>query len=120
MAELEASECLLRERGLRVTPQRQAVLSLFLRDPGYHGTANYVRANLCEEIATIPAVPRYGLRLSIHHHSVCDRCGSWYDINVDGWKDCWPEANPPRARFAMLPLLSAAPCSQCHAAASEP
>lgn len=103
-----SAEALLRQRGLRVTPQRQAVLRIFLDQEGFHATADQIRsrllphmpglargttykvleelvkAQICEELATEQGVSLYGLRLSPHHHFVCDGCHRWHDVDVTG------------------------------------
>jgi Fe2+ or Zn2+ uptake regulation protein len=102
------AEMLLRKHGLRVTPQRRHVLTLFLRDPGHHWSADQVREQLLpempelargttykalnelvrigilEEIATWDGLVLYGLRLEPHQHFYCEVCRRWFDIQVAG------------------------------------
>ncbi|MCL5971628.1 MAG: transcriptional repressor [Firmicutes bacterium] len=99
------AEGILRERGLRVTPQRRAVLQYFLFNEGDHQTAdglwNHIQqafpeiargtvykalhdlidARLLEHIPAESGGDLYGLRLAPHHHFICDRCGHLYDLS---------------------------------------
>lgn len=98
----------LRAAGLRVTPQRRAVWSVFAnglsghltteevferarralpelaRATVYNALADLVRAGLLQEVQGHGAV-RYDANLDPDHsHFVCLRCGALYDIHVDG------------------------------------
>jgi len=108
MPDRPTAEGLLRERGLRVTPQRQSVLEFLLEGSGRHWTADQlrshllpampglargttykvldelVRAHLCEEMATEQGVSIYGMRLVPHHHFVCSVCHNWFDVDAEG------------------------------------
>lgn len=108
MSHQASAENLLRERGLRVTPQRQAVLQWLLDHGGAHLSADQVRdqllskmpglargttykvldelvrTGLCEELATADGMALYGLRLEPHHHFYCESCHRWYDVQVEG------------------------------------
>ena len=118
MAEAWTAEALLRDRLLRVTPQRQGVLQLFLAEPGRHWTADQirtrvlgdmpgldrgttykvldelVRSRICEEIAAPGGTSLYGLRLAPHQHFVCSRCQRWFDVEALGIEHLGL-ANPP-------------------------
>ncbi len=98
------SESVLRERGLRVTPQRRAVLQYFLIHQGEHQTADgiwtaiqevspeiargtvykalhdLINAHVLEQIPTLSGGDLYGLRLTPHHHFVCLSCGRVDDL----------------------------------------
>lgn len=100
----EEARTLLRARGLRTTVQRRAVLQVLLDHRGTHLTAEAVHAavratlpevargtvykalgdlvgaGLAEAIPTGPGSQSFGLRLTPHHHAVCDRCRRWFDI----------------------------------------
>lgn len=115
------AERLLREHGLRVTVQRRLVLSLLIVHEGRHWTAEeilsevrvrapevargtaynvleeLVRVGVAEELAS-DGSKRYGLRLSPHHHFVCDRCGRWYDVEPTG-VEALALGPPEAARF---------------------
>lgn len=99
------SESILRERGLRVTPQRREVLQYFLIHQGGHQTADgiwteiqarspeiargtvykalhdLIRAHILEQIPTPTGGDLYGLRLTPHHHFVCLDCGRIDDLS---------------------------------------
>jgi Fe2+ or Zn2+ uptake regulation protein len=103
-----SAEIILRENGLRVTPQRLAVLELFLSHSGFHWSADqirnqllpripglargttykvleeFVRSHICEELPTPEGLFLYGIRLKPHHHFACRKCHRWFDIDVDG------------------------------------
>ncbi len=98
------AESVLRERGLRVTPQRRAVLEYFLQHPGQHQTADglwsaiqetspeiargtvykalhdLIKARVLEHLPTPTGGDLYGLRLNPHHHFVCLCCGGVDDL----------------------------------------
>lgn len=98
------SESVLRERGLRVTPQRRAVLQYFLIHRGQHQTADglwsaiqeaapeiargtvykalhdLIKARILEHLPTPSGGDLYGLRLNPHHHFVCLHCGRIDDL----------------------------------------
>lgn len=96
----------LKEKGLRVTQQRVAVLEYLCATPT-HPTADEIgvavnrtrpttsRASvynvlhslrdhgLIEEIVFDDAVARYDANLDAHHHFVCSGCGAVHDIPCD-------------------------------------
>jgi Fur family transcriptional regulator, peroxide stress response regulator len=105
--EIEAS---LKERGVRLTAQRFAVMD-FLASHPVHATADQIfeavnrhdprssratvynslrvliEAGLVREVALEGRAARYDANLSRHHHFVCDRCGNledieWFDLPV--------------------------------------
>jgi len=106
--EMRTAEDWLRDRQLRVTAQRRMVLALMLDNPGRHWTADalweavhprltelargtiynvlneLVRVELVEQLPTREGGVRYGLRMTPHHHLVCDRCRQWFDVEPDG------------------------------------
>lgn len=94
--------------GLRVTPQRFAVMA-FLMEQNRHPTAveifeavnrvdprsskatiynnlrDLVQAGLLREVAVEGRAARFDVRGMPHHHFICDRCGNvedleWYDV----------------------------------------
>mgnify|MGYP000061766627 CR=1 FL=1 len=98
---------LLREHGLRVTPQRRAILSAFAEGEAGHLTADDVlqraRVELPELsrgtvysalgelvvvglLATVdgPGPQRYDRNLEPHHHFRCGACGALLDVQVAG------------------------------------
>jgi Fur family peroxide stress response transcriptional regulator len=96
----------LRDKGLRVTQQRVAVLEYLLATPR-HPTAEEVGAavnrlvptasrasvynvlhslkesGLIDELVFDDAVARYDANLDAHHHFVCMHCGAVHDIPWD-------------------------------------
>ncbi|WP_352432247.1 Fur family transcriptional regulator [Pyrinomonas sp.] len=96
----------LREAGLKVTPQRYAVLD-YLWHHRTHPTADEIEAavnyrfpcasratvyntlhalreaGLVQEIYVRGGVTRYDIRLEPHHHFVCRRCGRIEDVAAD-------------------------------------
>jgi Fe2+ or Zn2+ uptake regulation protein len=95
----------LRERGLRVTPQR-VVLHRALRELGRHVTADelldsvssslpnvslptiYATLELLEELGMVRRVQRAGTtlfdpRIEPHHHLICTSCGSIEDLDSE-------------------------------------
>jgi Fur family transcriptional regulator, peroxide stress response regulator len=96
----------LREKGLRVTQQRVAVLEYLVSTPTHptaeeigaavnRGTPTTSRASvynvlhslkeagLIEELVFDDAVARYDANLDAHHHFVCTRCGAVHDVPWD-------------------------------------
>jgi Fur family peroxide stress response transcriptional regulator len=93
----------LRSRGLRLTPQRVAVVRELAQDES-HPTAQELfdrlraslptmsfatvyntldalrRADLCSALALSPGSGRFDPNVSPHDHLVCDRCGSVRDL----------------------------------------
>jgi len=98
---------ILREHGLKVTPQRLGVLR-FLDENRTHPTADDIYRALREEnpslskttvynildvlnrydlvcVLTISGTEsRYDMRGTIHHHFLCKECGRIIDIDVEG------------------------------------
>lgn len=105
----------LREKGLRVTQQRVAVLEYLLATPR-HPTAEEIEAGvnrlvpttsrasvynvlhslkesgLIDEIVLDDAISRYDANLERHHHFICRACGAVEDIP---WES-FPESPRPR------------------------
>ncbi len=108
---------LFRQRGLKVTPQRQCVFRI-LHDARTHPTAEAVHAKARAEMPTLSlrtvyqtlndladmgelkalqlgtGSARFDPNLDTHHHLVCTSCGTVIDLDVD-----FPEVRlPARAR----------------------
>lgn len=111
--EQESYSAILRERGLRVTPQRLAIIDVFLERPGEHMTAeeiyNYVQEKApktgiatvyrnIEMLADIHVLDRLNLndgyvryelgdisgsRHHHHHHMICLNCGRVFSFDKD-------------------------------------
>lgn len=140
MAEAWTAEALLRDRRLRVTPQRQGVLGLFLLEPGRHWTADQIRTRLlgempglargtiykvldelvrsriCEEIAAPGGTSLYGLRLAPHQHFVCSRCRRWFDVEVAGLEHLALVEPPPGAHVSEAAVVFQGLCGPCREA----
>lgn len=134
------AESLLRGHGLRVTPQRQGVLQMFLNQPGFHWSADQIRerllssmpglargttykvldelvkAAICEELATPDGVLLYGLRLTPHHHFYCTRCRRWFDVDVDGIGALTVVGDTPDAEVEQIDVTFRGVCRDCRAA----
>jgi Fe2+ or Zn2+ uptake regulation protein len=107
----------LKEKGLRVTQQRVAVLEYLLTTPS-HPTAEEVRfavnravptasrasvynvlhslkeSGLVEELVLDDAVARYDANLDRHHHFICRACGAVEDVPFETFREA------PRPRLA--------------------
>ena len=103
----------IRGAGLKLTPQRLAVLDYLQRTPG-HPTAEQIGAELnrrlpraaratvynalralrdaglVSEVRLDGATARYDTNLSPHHHFICRRCGRIEDVSAES-------AGPPPA-----------------------
>jgi Fur family peroxide stress response transcriptional regulator len=106
--DIEAIKRSLESSGLRCTPQRFAVLA-FLMEQNRHPTAveifkavnstdprsskattynnlrDLVQAGLVREVAIEGRAARFDAKGLLHHHFICDRCGTvedlaWYDV----------------------------------------
>jgi Fur family peroxide stress response transcriptional regulator len=102
---LEALLDRVRERGLKLTPQRIAILRELAGDPT-HPTAQELferlrpslptmsfatvyntldalaSAGLCAALSLAPGAARFDSNMEAHHHAVCDRCGLIRDIPI--------------------------------------
>jgi Fur family peroxide stress response transcriptional regulator len=100
----------LRERGLRVTQQRVAVLEFLLATPK-HPTAEEVGAavnrivptasrasvynvlhslkesGLIDELVLDDAIARYDANLDRHHHFICRACGTVEDVPFETFQE---------------------------------
>jgi Fe2+ or Zn2+ uptake regulation protein len=97
----------LRASGLKLTPQRRAIVQLFAGDPThptaqeiyqrlsetipgmsfatvYNTLAKLREAGLCREIAVASGPARFDPNVDRHHHTVCDRCGAVRDVPARG------------------------------------
>lgn len=93
----------LRAGGVKLTPQRRAIVALFAGDPThptaqeifdrltveypgisfatvYNTLAKLRSLGLCREIAVQTGATRFDPNVGRHHHSVCDRCGAVRDV----------------------------------------
>ncbi|HLL76119.1 MAG TPA: Fur family transcriptional regulator [Pyrinomonadaceae bacterium] len=98
----------IRGAGLRLTPQRLAVLEYLQRTPG-HKTAEQIGAELnrgrsraaratvynalralrdaglVSEVRLDGSTARYDVNLSPHHHFICRRCGRIEDVSAEAF-----------------------------------
>ena len=94
--------------GLRITPQRHAVMAFLMKQLGhptaaeifdavnrldprssratiYNNLRDLVQAGLVREVAMEGRAARFDAKSMRHHHFLCDRCGNiedveWYDV----------------------------------------
>ncbi len=108
----------LRARGLRMTPQRLAIVEQFASDLT-HPTAqelfdrlrpSFPTMSFATVYNTLDALARAGLSRTLrlgaaarfdpntapHHHAVCDRCGAIIDVDVTA-RDLAPDKSDARA-----------------------
>lgn len=131
----------LRGAGLRVTPQRLAVLGTLaaigghrtadelgaaLRDAGtplpraslYHALGTLADAGLLIAADAGPGTARYEIADTWHHHLVCRACGDILDVPcVAGSRPCL-EASLPGARIEEAQVVFRGLCPACSARAS--
>ena len=130
------AERLLREHALRVTVQRRLVLSLLIAHEGRHWTADEILAevrsqapevargtayNVLEELVRVGVAEelhsegsqRYGLRLTQHHHFVCDRCRRWYDVDPTGVEGLGLRADTPGFDWDRVDVTFHGVCPAC-------
>jgi Fe2+ or Zn2+ uptake regulation protein len=111
----------VRSSGLKLTPQRMAIVRELAADPS-HPTAQELferlrpalptmsfatvyntldaltSAGLCAAMSLAPGASRFDPNMVAHHHAVCDRCGLVRDVPVE------VSAHPaPRAEAASAP-----------------
>jgi Fe2+ or Zn2+ uptake regulation protein len=93
----------LRAGGVKLTPQRRAIVALFAGDPThptaqdlfqrlaesfpgmsfatvYNTLAKLRELGLCREIGVASGPARFDPIVARHHHTVCDRCGAVRDV----------------------------------------
>lgn len=114
----------VRAAGLKLTPQRIAIVRALAGDPS-HPTAQEIfdrlqssmptmsfatvyntldalaRAGLCGSLALSPGASRFDPNMAPHHHAVCDGCGMVRDIERRG-----AEATRSLSRLDDVPALS--------------
>lgn len=130
----------VRERGLKLTPQRIAILRELAGDPT-HPTAQELferlkpslptmsfatvyntldalaSAGLCAALSLSPGAARFDPNMEAHHHAVCDRCGLIRDIAVPTSASEPSPAVPPVPGFAVRSVekIFRGLCSDCAA-----
>ncbi|MDI3327011.1 MAG: Fur family transcriptional regulator [Alicyclobacillaceae bacterium] len=107
MRTLEEAVGLLKERGVRITPQRTAILQ-YLLTHRTHPTADEIyraiqpvypnvsvatvynnlrafqEAGLVKELTTGDHASRFDINMTPHHHAICDVCGKIVDFYHPG------------------------------------
>jgi Fur family peroxide stress response transcriptional regulator len=146
LAEAKVAEMLacVRSSGLKLTPQRMAIVRELAADPT-HPTAQELferlrpslptmsfatvyntldalaSAGLCAALSLAPGPARFDPNMRAHHHVVCDRCGRVRDVPceaVDG--EAGPSARTsPEAGFEVrsVELIYRGVCAACARAA---
>lgn len=135
----------LRSRGLRITPQRVAIVRQFAEDPS-HPTAQelferlrptFPTMSFATVYNTLDALAGAGLSRTLrlgnaarfdpntgpHHHAVCERCGAIVDIPAKNQEADAPSRRSVRAAapgFAVLRVehIYRGFCARCAQAAS--
>jgi len=127
----------LREKGLRVTQQRVAVLG-YLASARHHPTAEEVgaavnrlvptaarasvynvlhslrKAGLIGELVSDDAVVRYDANVSRHHHFVCQRCGQVADVPWDAFPQAPKKKLPDGRTVEDWSVTLRGTCPGCH------
>ena len=99
----------LRGAGLKLTPQRLAIVDAFADDES-HPTAQEIferlrvtmptmsfatvystldtlaSAGLCSVRSLSPGASRFDPHVAPHHHAVCDRCGATMNLRISTWQ----------------------------------
>jgi Fur family peroxide stress response transcriptional regulator len=128
----------VRAAGLKVTPQRLAILRELASDPT-HPTAQELferlrpalptmsfatvyntldalaGAGLCAALSLAPGAARFDPNMLPHHHAVCDRCGLVRDIPLQGapkQEECAPGA-PAGFELRAVERIYRGLCADC-------
>jgi Fe2+ or Zn2+ uptake regulation protein len=128
---------LFRERGLKVTPQRQAIFRI-LHGSAAHPTAESVHAAAIAEMPTVSlrtvyqtlhdlthmgelvaldvgtGAVRFDPNLDAHHHLVCDVCGLVIDVYADASAVQVADADRQGFEVAATEVVFRGTCSSCH------
>jgi len=132
----------LRRAGLRVTPQRLALLHALRAAPHGHATAealqaaaraagvaiplptvyavlgDLVAAGLAREVRGESGPIRFDANVARHHHLACRRCGLLVDVpcaDVDGADPCLTLADPQGWQVAAAEVTFRGLCPRCQA-----
>jgi Fur family transcriptional regulator, peroxide stress response regulator len=127
-----------RERGLRCTPQRFAVLDLLVNHPGhptaeemfrgvnrsdprasratiYNSLRVLIDAGLVREFIQEGRSSRFGAHIGSHHHFLCDRCGKLEDIEWFSLKGVPQRREVGRRKVREYELVLRGVCEACSA-----
>jgi Fe2+ or Zn2+ uptake regulation protein len=131
-----------RERGLRVTPQRQAIFRV-LHGSDRHPTADWVFETVRRELPTIslktvyqalndlaamgeihqlhlgPGSARFDPGSESHHHLVCDSCGAVVDLHADFTDLRVPDGVADGFRVSSTEIVFRGRCADCAGARGE-
>jgi Fur family ferric uptake transcriptional regulator len=123
---------LLRERGLRVTSQRLAVLQAVSADP--HSTADAVAETVRAELGSVSLQAVYDVlgalsdadlvrriqpagspaRFEAHHHVICRRCGRMADVDCAvGFAPCLTAADGNGYEIDEAEIVYWGRCPEC-------
>lgn len=127
---------LFRDRGLKVTPQRECIFDVLWRS-GNHPTAEsvfvearskmptmslktvYQTLNDLAEMGEIQQLDlgtgstRFDPNVEVHHHLVCSRCGKVQDLHADYSKLSVPEAQRHGFAVGSAEVVFRGLCSDC-------
>jgi Fur family transcriptional regulator, peroxide stress response regulator len=103
---ISAQAAILKEHGLRVTPQRIQVLQTFIMLEGhpaiedlhrelpdmsvatiYNNVRLFVKMNILNELPYGDGLSRYELYKTNHYHVICEQCGYIVDYEFPGLKE---------------------------------
>jgi Fe2+ or Zn2+ uptake regulation protein len=132
---------IFRARGLKVTPQRQAIFRA-LHGSTVHPTAETVYATVSRDMPTISlrtvyqtlhdladmgevvaldlgtGAVRYDTHIGPHHHLVCESCGDVQDLETDFPGVVVPEGGAPGFEVMATEIVFRGRCRDCVAAAA--
>jgi len=137
----------VRASGLKMTPQRMAIVRELAGDPT-HPTAQELferlrpalptmsfatvyntldalaAAGLCASLSLAPGPSRFDPNMRPHHHAVCDRCGLVRDVACALSEEEAPanpvtEGNPPGFQIRAVELIYRGLCAECAQQAIE-
>jgi Fe2+ or Zn2+ uptake regulation protein len=130
---------LFRAKGLKVTPQRQAIFRI-LHGATIHPTAESVYAEVATEMPTISlrtvyqtlndlaamgevlaldlgtGSARFDPNLDAHHHLVCESCGEVHDLYADFGTVAVPAPEPHGFVIESTEIVFRGRCATCQAA----
>ena len=133
---------LFRDRGLKVTPQRQCIFRV-LHGDGSHPTAHTVFEALREEMPTISlrtvyqtlndlvalgeiqqfdvgtGAARFDPATGAHHHLVCTRCGAMRDVPCDVAGLSLPARQHPGFTMSGAEVIFRGLCAKCSRATNR-
>lgn len=133
---------LLRERGMKVTPQRQCIFKA-LHGSSEHPTADEIYSTVSAQMPTVSrrtvyqtlhdladmgeiveldlgtGAARFDPTVVSHHHLVCDRCGAVRDVYADFTGVRVPSGEDHGYRVSSTEIVFRGLCPDCGAAGSS-